>query len=230
MSLMKGMRTNHSTIFNHEVVFFEFVWHIGAKIYSKSFLRNELKKKKGRSLIGTLTNSDYAMVATVLENSLEVWVDEKKIKGLSHDIQALYLKKNQVKMSDEEKEEYRKATSKWTKNEGVKRGFMEVGWSGEGIEYYRQVEEAFSKAKADKQRWKDLEEAWKEYANEHCDLTEYRPTKKARTSDPPPLEVTPAQELHKSFSMPGDDDYEEELGWQQEEEKEEGSSFDDVAV
>lgn len=230
MSLMKGVRTDHSKIFNYEGVFFEFVWHIGSKIYSKSFLRNELKKKKGRSLIGTLTNSDYAMVATVMENNLEVWVDEKRIKGLPHEEQALHLKKNQVGMSDEEKEKYQKATTKWTTNEGKKRGFMEVGWSGEGIEYYRRVEEAFGKAKADKQKWKDLEEAWKEYASDHCDLTEYRPTKKARTSAPPPLEVTPEQQLHATFSMPGDDDYEEELGWQQEGEEEEEEGLFDTPV
>ena len=219
--MLIGIKNDQSRLFKHPDIFYDFAWHIVSKIYSKSFLNKELKKKRKRggqlrSLIGELTNSDYGFVAAVWENNhINAWIDEIRRKTLPEDEQRLYLKKNQVGMDEDDKERYQKVSPKWTSNEGVKREFMEVGWKGEGIAFYNKVTEAVKQAKLNKEEWEELEEGWKEYADKHCDLTHYRRPKKAHTAPLPPLEVPAEQRLPTSFSLPGDDDYEEGLEWQQ---------------
>ena len=224
LALMKRLVNDSESITDHTGLFCEFVSSFACKIYSKSYLQKQLKKKKGSRLLDVVTPSDMAMVTAVMENSHEVWKDEERINAMTRDEQEKFKKKNQGGMSEDEKEFYQKKMPKWTSNAGRKRGLMGVGWSGDGIKFYREVENALIGIIKDAEIWSQLEQGWDDYAMEHVDFEEWKPV------DPTPLpledgsDVPDDQKLYTDFSMPGDDDYEDPLGWKQGLEEGEGTS------
>ena len=108
LALMKRLVDDSESITDHTGLFCEFVSSFACKIYSKSYLQKQLKKKKGSRLLDVVTPSDMAMVTAVMENSHEVWKDEERISEMTRDEQEKFKKKNQGGMSEEEREHYQK--------------------------------------------------------------------------------------------------------------------------
>ena len=91
-------------------------------LYGKNYLRRKFEDNTGNTLLTMITWEDAAYVVAVCKNGMDMWDQDLSLKkeDTCEDKLEKFKIKNQLNMTQEEKDKYRRVTPKFTKSKGKK--------------------------------------------------------------------------------------------------------------
>ena len=113
-------------------LYFVFVTKWAIQCYGPRYIKKKLRTNKGTIILDVVTASDMAYVEAVMVDQKEYWIHLLKLSKLCKAEKDKYLKKNQHKMSDEDKAKYSVPEKMFTNKDKKRRHFGEDSWTTEG--------------------------------------------------------------------------------------------------
>ncbi len=184
--------------------------------YGMKDVKRMVLESPGKTAMDVWTTSDFAYVLAVMEDKMDQWDHLIKLEGegTTKEDMKKYHKKNQVNMTEDEKEKYTMTPKKFT-NMNTKRQFSGDGWSSEGKRFYHTMWSKYKVFAQDKDLWDSLIATWEEYVEETGICKEWRKKdldQDARSEDRPPTE----EDEDVEFFLPGNVGYQEDKPWARE--------------
>lgn len=163
----------------------QFICNYAVHCYGWRDIQRQCRSKPGISPLTIVTTSDIAFCLTVIENSMaywEFWYNKKGAFQMDAGELEKYKKKNQAKMTSEERSRYTVPAKKFTNLRETKKTFGRDGWSKEGKNYYQTQLITWKTFASNKDVQTRLEIKFEDYVREN-DVCKYWKEKGSRFSE-----------------------------------------------
>ena len=179
--------------------------------YEMRYINLWVEKNQGRSFLDLVTASNVAYVNMIIEGNREVWDQAINISELDAEERAKYRPKNRKKLPAEEQESYMRKQGKFANKKGHKARYCEDNTTKEGKLFYKGQLEVWKLLFRNGDKMDRLQVVWEEYVQEYGFGHHWRASGFELEDDQGNSEEE--EDVDLPFSLPGDDDFEEERPW-----------------
>ena len=153
------------------------VYHYVAECYGRTEIKRWLKVNKGRSVLDMITANDLAFSILVYDNYSSRWTSEIWTKAKQSSMEGNEEQDSQEEDDawEEEQEQSgpsnkkrKKAPSNmpslpFSKPKTKKLKYLETGWTGAGVQRYRELEESMKRLMRNETLWNKLKRGWESF-------------------------------------------------------------------
>lgn len=153
------------------------VYHYVAECYGRTEIKRWLKVNKGRSVLDMITASDLAFSILVYDNYSSRWTSEIWTKAKQSSMEGNEEQDSQEEDDAWEEEQEQSGSSNkkrkkapsnmpslpFSKPKTKKLKYLETGWTGAGVQRYRELEESMKRLMRNETLWNKLKRGWESF-------------------------------------------------------------------